>query len=165
MPAKQAKRDSADAVPYTAGQTGQRLDRWLWFARVTKSRSLAASLISDGKVRINKVRVSKPSQTIKVGDVVTLTVHRKVRVLKLLGLGTRRGPATEAQRLYEDLTPPSDDVAIASSAEPAAGQSGGAGDKHVHRPQAPPPTREPGSGRPTKRDRRSLDRLRPDSGE
>jgi ribosome-associated heat shock protein Hsp15 len=118
----------------------QRLDKWLWFARVVKSRTLAAALVETGKVRVNRVRAEKAAQSVRAGDVLTVSVHKAVRVLKVLAPGERRGPAAEARMLYDDLTPP---------AVPA----GGAG--------AAPATaaREPGTGRPTKRDRRAIDRL------
>jgi ribosome-associated heat shock protein Hsp15 len=83
----------------------QRLDKWLWFVRVVKTRTLAAALVAEGKVRVNRERASKPSQALRVGDVVTVTVHAQVRVLKVLGTGARRGPPVEARDLYEDLTP------------------------------------------------------------
>lgn len=123
----------------------QRLDKWLWFARVVKTRTLAASLVQDGKVRVNRVRADKPSQTVRPGDVITVTAHSRVRVLKVTAAGERRGSATVSQTLYEDLTPP----ATGSERE---GQSGGTADPG-------PPQREPGSGRPTKRERRAIERL------
>jgi ribosome-associated heat shock protein Hsp15 len=83
----------------------QRLDKWLWFVRAVKSRTLAAALVAEGKVRVNRERASKPSHALRVGDVVTLTVHAQVRVLKVLSTGVRRGPPVEARGLYEDLTP------------------------------------------------------------
>jgi ribosome-associated heat shock protein Hsp15 len=95
---------SDDDVSTDAGT--QRIDKWLWFTRVVKSRTLAAGLVSDGKVRLNRARIDKPSQGIRVGDVVTATAHRKVHVLKVLALGARRGPPAEARMLYEDLSPP-----------------------------------------------------------
>jgi ribosome-associated heat shock protein Hsp15 len=87
------------------GAEAQRLDKWLWFARVVKSRTLAAALVIDRKVRVNRERASKPSQMLRVGDVVTIAVHARVRVLKVLAAGARRGPPAEACLLYEDLTP------------------------------------------------------------
>ena len=124
-----------------AGATSQRVDRWLWFVRLVKSRTLAAGLVSNGRVRINRLKVEKPSHTVKPGDVLTITVGPRLKILKVLALGLRRGPPSEAQALYEDLSPP------------------------------PPPrearpetvldeTREAGSGRPTKRDRRQTDWLK-----
>ena len=94
-------RHRADA----GGAEAQRLDKWLWFARVVKSRTLAAALVIDRKVRVNRERASKPSQMLRVGDVVTVAVHARVRVLKVLAAGARRGPPAEACLLYEDLTP------------------------------------------------------------
>lgn len=84
----------------------QRLDKWLWFARFFKTRSLAARLCEGGRVRINRVPVAKAHQAIRVGDVLTFPQARQIRVVRVLALGDRRGPASEAQRLYEDLAPP-----------------------------------------------------------
>ena len=81
----------------------QRLDKWLWFARFVKSRSLAAKLVSDGFVRVNGQRAETPAKAIAVGDVITVAVARTTAVVRVEGLGTRRGPAPEAQRLYRDL--------------------------------------------------------------
>lgn len=126
----------------SAANRAQRLDKWLWFARVTKSRSLAAACIEAGEIKVNRVRAEKASQTVKVGDVITSRIHKQIRVLKILGLGSRRGPASEAQGLYEDLTPKPEPLAAPDPAQPLA--------------QA---VREPGAGRPTKRDRRLLTKL------
>jgi len=130
----------------------QRLDKWLWFARVTKSRTLAADLVLSGKVRINRARAEKPSQTVKAGDVLTINVNRRVRVLRVSGLGERRGPAQEASTLYLELTP-AEVATKPSRAIPHAG----AGDRPEAVAQAGRPA---GSGRPTKRERRETDRLR-----
>jgi ribosome-associated heat shock protein Hsp15 len=80
-----------------------RLDKWLWHARMFKSRALAARLIIAGAVRVNAVRVTKPAAPVRVGDALTLPQGGSVRVLRIVALGTRRGPAPEAQTLYEDL--------------------------------------------------------------
>lgn len=115
--------------------TGQRLDRWLWFARIVKTRTLAARLIVEGRLRVNREKVDKPSRTVRAGDVVTASVHDRVLVLRVLDEGARRGPAGEAQGLYEDLTPPA-----------------------VKNPDAPAAVaRDTGAGRPTKRDRRRIE--------
>jgi ribosome-associated heat shock protein Hsp15 len=141
----------ASAIASAGALPGQRLDKWLWYARVTKSRTLAAHLIEDGKVRVNRARTDKPSHVVRAGDVITATVHRNVRVLKVLAPGTRRGPATEARSLYEELTPQA----------PTPASSAGAGDAGVaHSPSALQGNRVPGSGRPTKRERRLLDKFR-----
>lgn len=116
----------------------QRLDKWLWFARITKSRTLGAHLVQDGKVRVNRARASKPSQTVRPGDVLTIAVRGKVEVLKVVAPGMRRGPPPEARQLYE----------VVSSV------GGGETPNRHHAPE-----RDPGSGRPTKRDRRLTDRL------
>jgi len=121
-----------------AAQGDQRLDKWLWFARVLKSRTLAATAVSEGRVRVNKVKVTKPAQIVKPGDVLTIALREKVLVLRMLQPGQRRGPPPEARMLYEDLTPP-------PAPKPQWPSSG---------------ERERGSGRPSKRDRRMLDRLK-----
>ena len=115
----------------------QRVDRWLWFARMIKSRTQAATLVSAGKVRLNGTRIDKPSRNVKPGDVLTFPLGTQVRVLKVLDAGTRRGPAPEAQTLYEDLAPP---TAVKASPD-----------------TLPDGEREPGSGRPTKKERRDRD--------
>jgi ribosome-associated heat shock protein Hsp15 len=81
----------------------QRLDRWLWFARILRSRTLAAQLIAGGKVRVNRVRVIKPSHTVREGDVLTIALRSQVLVLRILAGGTRRGPPPEARLLYEHV--------------------------------------------------------------
>ncbi|CAM1628268.1 RNA-binding S4 domain-containing protein [Bartonella apihabitans] len=83
----------------------QRLDKWLFFSRTVKTRSLAAKLVEGSKVRVNRVKIDKPGYSIKVGDVLTIRLERSVVVSKVAGLGERRGPAVEARLLYEDLTP------------------------------------------------------------
>jgi len=120
--------------------SGQRIDKWLFFARVVKSRSLAAKLAQSGRVRVNRDKIDQASQLVKPGDVLTITLDRQIRILKVLSGGERRGPFAEAQTLFEDMTPP-----------PSAGD---------RLASALPPMREAGSGRPTKRDRRKLDRIR-----
>jgi ribosome-associated heat shock protein Hsp15 len=116
---------------------GQRLDKWLWCARLVKTRSGAARLIEAGKVRINGARAPKPSRLVQAGDVRTATPLGRLTVVRVLGSADRRGPANLARTLYEDLTP---------QAPPAAEALDGTG-------------RQSGP-RPTKRDRRRLDALR-----
>jgi ribosome-associated heat shock protein Hsp15 len=128
-------------APDGAAETSQRLDKWLWFARLTKSRTLAAAAIDEGKIKVNRVRAGKASQTVKIGDVITSRLTRTVRVLRVAALGVRRGPAPEARQLYEDLTP-----------QPAPSPDGSTGPH--------PPSwgeRGPGTGRPTKRERRLIE--------
>ncbi len=81
----------------------QRIDRWLWHARIVRTRSAAASLASVGYVRVNGVRVAAPGRDVKCGDVVTVALDSGVRVLKVTGLALRRGNAAAAAQLYEDL--------------------------------------------------------------
>ncbi len=83
-----------------------RLDKWLVFARVVKSRSLAQELVEGGHVRINKEKIRDGAKALRPGDVLTIVQGTRVRVLKLLDVGERRGPASEAQGLYEDLSAP-----------------------------------------------------------
>jgi ribosome-associated heat shock protein Hsp15 len=82
----------------------QRLDKWLWFSRVVKTRSLAAKLAASGSVRINRNRVDTPSHPVKIGDVLTIGVGPRVLVRRVVALGERRGPPEEARTLYEDLS-------------------------------------------------------------
>lgn len=149
MPRQKSATDPETKAPaaITAGASddGQRLDKWLWYARVVKSRTLASSLVQDGKVRINRERITKPSQTIRPGDVITVAVHRQVRVLKVVAGGTRRGPAKEAISLYEDLSP------APVGRKDGEGDGGVAGNGIMF---------EAGAGRPTKRDRREIDKLK-----
>jgi ribosome-associated heat shock protein Hsp15 len=116
--------------------TEQRLDKWLWCARLTKTRSAAARLIADGKVRINGERTVKPSRLVHAGDVITATHLGHLSVLRVVEFAVRRGPPSLAQTLYEDLTP-----------ETAAPDKGRGTQLRV-------------GGRPTKRDRRRLDAFR-----
>ncbi len=117
----------------------QRIDKWLFFARIVKSRSLAAKLAAGGKVRVNRSKIDQASHQIKVGDVLTVTLERRIVVCRVLQPGSRRGPASEAQLLYEDLSPPPPP-------------------KEVLRADIAVPARDPGSGRPTKKDRREIER-------
>jgi ribosome-associated heat shock protein Hsp15 len=80
-----------------------RLDKWLWQARFCKSRALAAKLVSGGAVRVNSERVSKPATPVRVGDGISFALAGRVRAIRILALGARRGPATEARLLYDDL--------------------------------------------------------------
>jgi ribosome-associated heat shock protein Hsp15 len=112
-----------------------RLDKWLWHGRFFKTRTLAAVQVAEGAVRVNGARTSKRSHLVVPGDVLTFSQGDQVRVIRIEALGTRRGPAPEAQSLYTDLAPP----------EPGS------------RKIAPQNPAFEGKGRPTKRDRRILD--------
>ena len=81
----------------------QRLDKWLWHARVVKARTLAAALVEAGHVRINGVREKSPGHAVKVGDVLTVGLDNSVRILKVVGFSERRGDASAARVLYDDL--------------------------------------------------------------
>ena len=81
---------------------GQRLDKWLWFARVVKTREDAAALVEAGHVRLNRIRITKPGHCVKKGDVLTIVLHVRVRVLHVVEFAERRGPAESARRLYRE---------------------------------------------------------------
>jgi ribosome-associated heat shock protein Hsp15 len=115
----------------------QRLDKWLWCARLVKTRTGAARLVEAGKVRLNGARVAKPSRLVQPGDVVTATPAGRLFVARVVSIAERRWPASQALSLYEDLTPK-------APLKPDPGLNGG--------PQNGP--------RPTKRDRRRIDALR-----
>jgi ribosome-associated heat shock protein Hsp15 len=104
---------------------------------VVRTRTSAASLVDQGHVRLNGARVGATSQPVKPDDVVTVALDRTVRIMKVTGFAERRGDAQAARMLFEDLTPPP---------EPRAAEAAVAG-------------RDPGSGRPTKQERRAIDRL------
>lgn len=112
-----------------------RLDKWLWHARFYKTRSLAAKVVAAGHVRVNRVRVAKPAFAVAPDDVLTFSRDGVVRVVRIVALGARRGPAPEARTLYEDIAPPAAD-------------------------DPPPAPGADGQGRPTKRDRRKLEQAR-----
>lgn len=82
-----------------------RIDKWLWYARVLKTRSLASKAVQAGHIRVNRNKVTSASHGLKVDDVLTIALHSQIKVLKVEALGTLRGPAPEAALLYEDLTP------------------------------------------------------------
>ena len=112
-----------------------RLDKWLWYARFFKTRTLAATIVGGGNVRINGTLAYKRSATITPDDVLTFPKDDHIRVIQIDALGERRGPAPEAQALYTDLSPPERTPKDKITANPAFD----------------------GKGRPTKRDRRQLD--------
>lgn len=84
----------------------QRIDKWLWHARVVKTRSDAAALVGKGRVRINGARQTSPGRAIKPGDVITVALDGRVRILKIVGFSERRGDAEAGRALYDDLQPP-----------------------------------------------------------
>jgi ribosome-associated heat shock protein Hsp15 len=86
------------------GLDRQRIDRWLWHARIVRTRDAAATLAGAGYVRVNGARIDAPGRFVRTGDVITVALDRNVRVLKVRGFVERRGPASTGQSLYEDLT-------------------------------------------------------------
>jgi ribosome-associated heat shock protein Hsp15 len=125
-----------------------RLDKWLWYARFFKSRSLATKLSAEGRIRVNGTRAIKAHHALKVGDVLTFSKGPHIRVVEVRALGARRGPAAEARILYADLEPP-----WPRNRDEGAGRAAAA----IRPPGA---IRSPGTGRPTKADRRATDRLK-----
>lgn len=121
-----------------------RLDKWLWYARFFKTRANATRAISGGRFRLDGEVMSKPHRAAQPGQVLTFMQGDWVRVIKIVELGTRRGPATEAVQLYEDLSP---------ERPRRQGDSGSAPDFE---------SREKGAGRPTKRHRRETQKLKED---
>ena len=114
-----------------------RIDKWLWHARFFKSRTLSAKLAASGKLRVNREVVRKSGYTVKPGDVLTFPKGKDIRVIEIVGLGERRGPAAEAQTLYRDLSTPQPKQRTEAVAK-----------------------RDQGAGRPTKNERRAIERLR-----
>ncbi len=110
-----------------------RLDKWLWYARFFKTRTLSGKVVTAGHVRLNATKVSKARAAVGAGDTLTFAQGEHIRVIRILAIGARRGPAPEAQALYEDLSPPEPKI------------------------RTPLPQR---GGRPTKQDRRAMLRLK-----
>ena len=114
----------------------QRIDKWLWHARVVRTRSAAAALSDSGLVRINGARIDTSSRPVRPGDVVTIALDRNVRILKVIGFAERRRSADDARDSMRISAPPP------NRSKGAAGRG-----------------RDEGAGRPTKRERREIDRL------
>ncbi|MBL4758566.1 MAG: RNA-binding S4 domain-containing protein [Rhizobiales bacterium] len=128
------------------GIESQRIDKWLWHARIVRTRTLAATLANSGKIRLDSRRVTRASQTVRAGNIVLAPQGDHIRCLKIVGFAKRRVPAAQSTQLYEDLAPiearskSTSDISKSTSAI----KSG---------------MRESGSGRPTKRDRRLIEQL------
>ena len=120
----------------------ERLDKFLFFSRAVKSRTLAQKIIEAGAIRVNSERTLDSAYRVGPGDVLTMALNSRVLVWRIIECGTRRGPASEAQALYEDISPARPPREELSAFERAIGE------------------RVPGSGRPTKKERRDTDRLR-----
>ncbi len=118
-----------------------RVDKWLWFARFFKSRNQASKMCISGKIRLNNRLIQKANSTLKKGDVLTFPKEDNVRVIKVISLANRRGPAKEAVNLFKDLEPPKK---IRMKKRYISNFA----------------IREPGTGRPTKANRRAIDKLR-----
>ncbi|MDG1676523.1 MAG: RNA-binding S4 domain-containing protein [Paracoccaceae bacterium] len=116
-----------------------RLDTWLWYARFYKSRSLSSKAILSGKLRINSNKITKPATKVKTNDVLTLNYVNEIRIIQIQSLGSRRGPASEAQSLYIDLT---EDRIGSSNVKSKIEKS-----------------KKDSNKRPTKKDRRLLDKI------
>ena len=122
----------------TADSDTLRLDKWLWYTRLCKTRTQATVLCRSGQVRVNRTPIRKPNHAVRPDDVLTFALGRRIWVVRVVALGERRGPFREAQTLYEDLSPPP---------VPRADRTLESG------------RRDRGAGRPTKRDRRAIDRF------
>lgn len=106
----------------SAPQPALRVDKWLWHARFFKTRARASEVVSGGHLRLNGQRVAKPAQGVRPGDVLTFPMGRRIRVIRVVALSERRGPAPEAAALYEDLTPPPDPDAPVAGPTPRQGR-------------------------------------------
>jgi ribosome-associated heat shock protein Hsp15 len=115
----------------------QRIDKWLFFTRIAKSRTLAQEWVEGGHVSVNGETVRRSSADVRVGDRLEIRAERRTYVLVVKASGTRRGPYEEASLLYDDESPPPERLTLFEQAQ-----------------------RAPGAGRPEKRERRALDRLR-----
>ncbi len=128
-------------MPDRVSDERQRIDKWLWHARIVRTRSAAAALAASGHVRLNGARVTAAAKPVKSGDVVTIALDARVRVLKVMGFALRRGGAEEGRALYYEDMAPLAPAPEAQSGEPLIAR------------------RDRGSGRPTKRERRAIDRF------
>jgi ribosome-associated heat shock protein Hsp15 len=102
VPARGAA-DRRQALDLGVTADRQRIDRWLWHARVVRTREAAAALAAAGHVRVNGARIAAPAAPVRCGDVVTIALDHGVRVVKVCGFAPRRGDADQARRLFEDL--------------------------------------------------------------
>ena len=127
----------------SGSDTALRLDKWLWYARFFKTRAMATRAIAGGRFRLNGEVMSKPHRAAIIGQTLTFAQADTIRVIRIVALGSRRGPASEAMLLYEDLAPPQSKQ-TKTTAEDSDFEA-----------------REKGAGRPTKRERRLTDRLKP----
>jgi len=124
-------------------ETTLRLDKWLWYARFFKTRTQATKLIQCGKLRLNGDIITKPHRAASVGSILTFPKAKNIRVIKIVKLGQRRGPASEATSLYEDLSPKINETKKEEQLKVVNFE-----------------IREIGTGRPTKKQRRETERLK-----
>lgn len=122
----------------------ERLDKFLFFSRAIKSRTLAQKFIETGAIRVNSERTIRSDHKVGAGDVLTMSLHERIVVWRIVDCGVRRGPAPEAQGLYEDLSPPALPKSERSPYDAAIAPRG------------------EGAGRPTKKERRETDKLHSD---
>ena len=127
----------------SGSDTALRLDKWLWYARFFKTRAMATRAIAGGRFRLDGEVMSKPHRAAIIGQTLTFAQGTNIRVIRIVALGSRRGPASEAMLLYKDL----------ASLQPKPVNTA-AHDSDFE-------AREKGAGRPTKRERRLTDRLKP----
>jgi len=120
----------------------ERLDKFLFYSRALKSRTLAQKIIETGAIRVNSERTDRSDHKVGAGDVLTMALHGRIVIWRILDPGQRRGPASEAQGLYEDISPPPLPRQELSPYDAAIAQRG------------------EGAGRPTKKERRETDKLR-----
>ncbi|HEX9856870.1 MAG TPA: RNA-binding S4 domain-containing protein [Paracoccaceae bacterium] len=99
-------REGPDGKAASLQRPTLRIDKWLWQARFFRSRSLATEAVAEGHTRVNGVPVSKPAHAIGPGDTLTFPQGGRIRLIRVLHISVRRGPATEAQSLYLDLDGP-----------------------------------------------------------
>lgn len=135
-------RRSAESQTSGEEKTSQRIDKWLWCARFVKTRTLAGKLAASGAIRLTRegetTRVAKASALVRIGDRLAFLTGERLRVIEVKAFGLGRGPAAEARLLYTDHSPP--------LSKPDARETAGARDR--------------GAGRPTKKERRAIDRVR-----
>lgn len=90
----------------TSNNQSQRIDKWLWHARFYKTRSIAQKQVSTGKIRVDREKISSPSRKVTTGNVLTITRERDIKIIEILAIADKRGPYSQAQLLYNDMSPP-----------------------------------------------------------
>lgn len=141
-----SEQQASGSAQVRPDKQGPRIDKWLWYARFFKTRTLASKVCNGGKLRVNSAPIAKAHHRVRLGDVLTFPQANGIRVIEVVAFGERRGPAPEAQMLYRDLAPPEPKTPSTDDA-PAAVKPGVL-------------ARDAGAGRPTKADRRAIERLR-----